>query len=149
MKPPSQRELEEHRVHHIQFRNWCAHCVSGRGQSDHHRKQLRVHEQEVLVISIDYAFLGDQDEEKDVMPSSVMKDRKSGAIKAHMIEEKGVNAFAIKRVGQDLGLLGYKKTVLKSDNEPAIIALKNAIKNEVGIEVIMEEFPVGESEANG
>ena len=56
-KPPSQRELEEHVVTHIPYRNWCKHCVSGRGQSDHHRKQLADRDQEVPVVSIDYAFL--------------------------------------------------------------------------------------------
>ena len=59
-KPPSLKELEEHMSTHLPFRNWCRHCVSGRGQSDQHRKQLEQEEQEVPVISIDYAYLGEE-----------------------------------------------------------------------------------------
>ena len=152
-KPPSQRELEEHMATHLPFRNWCTHCISGRAQSDAHRKQLRNHEEEVPTISIDYAFLGDKDgregAEDKLQPMIVLKDRRSGTIKAHLVEEKGVNAYAIKRVGQDIGLLGYRKFIFKSDNEPAIRALKEAIKNERQEEIIMEESPVGESASNG
>ena len=60
-KPPSQKELEEHWISHLPYRNWCRHCISGRGQNDHHRKQLQKEEQEVPTISIDYAYLGEAD----------------------------------------------------------------------------------------
>ena len=151
-KPPSQRELDEHSVTHIPYRNWCRHCVSGRGQSDHHRKQLDRHEQEVPVVSIDYAFLAEsstKSSQEHLQPVIVLKDRKSGTVKAHMVEEKGVNVFAVKRLVQDVALLGYKRIVFKSDNEPAILALKHAVKNECPIEIVMEESPVGESASNG
>ena len=38
---------------------------------------------------------------------------------------------------------------MKSDNEPAIVALKQAVKAERPEEIIMEESPVGESASNG
>ena len=79
----------------------------------------------------------------------VLKDRKSGTIKAHLVEEKGTNPYAIKRIGQDIALLGYKKIIFKSDNEPALVALKQAVKAERPEEIIMEESPVGESASNG
>ena len=56
-----------------------------------------------------------------------------------MLKKKGANAYAIKRVGQDIGLLGYKKIIFKSDNEPALLALKQAVKAERSEEIIMEE----------
>ena len=59
-KPASQRELEEHMATHIPYRSWCKHCISGRGQNDHHRHQLSGEEQEIPTISIDYAFLGER-----------------------------------------------------------------------------------------
>ena len=46
-------------------------------------------------------------------------------------------------------MLGYNKIILKSNNEPAIVALKQAIKTERSEEIIMEESPVGESASNG
>ena len=148
-KPPSQRELDEHMATHIPFRTWCKHCISGRGQSDHHRKQLDKGDQEIPTISIDYAFMNSKEADEASQPIIVLKDRRSGTIKAHLVEEKGVNAYAIKRIGQDIGLLGYKRIILKSDNEPAIIALKDAIKQERSEEIIKEESPVGESASNG
>ena len=108
-KPASLKEFEEHMTSHIPYRSWCKHCISGRGQSDHHRHQLGGGDQEVPTISLDYAFLGESGGESDkLQPMLVLKDRKSGTIRAHMVEEKGANAYAIKRVGQDIGLLGYK-----------------------------------------
>ena len=151
-KPPSQKELDEHSVTHIPYRNWCRHCVSGRGQSDHHKKQLARHEQEMPVVSVDYAYLAESSakgSQERMQPVIVLKDRKAGTVKAHMVEEKGINAFAVKRIGQDLALLGYKRIVFKSDNEPAILALKQAVKNESAVEIVMEESPVGESASNG
>ena len=144
-RPSSAKKLEEHMVTHIPFRNWCAHCVAGRGHSGHHQRQLRDVEQEVPTISIDYAFMNAKTAVEAKQPIIVLKDRKSGTIKAHVVEEKGVNAYAIKRIGQDIGLLGYNRIILKSDNEPAIMALKAAIKAERPEEIIMEESPVGES----
>ena len=92
-KPPSQRELEEHMATHLPFRNWFRHCISGRAQNDARRRQLRAQEQEVPTISIDYAFLGDKESADSgvdkLQPMFVMKDRRSGTIKAHLVEEKG------------------------------------------------------------
>ena len=39
--------------------------------------------------------------------------------------------------------------VFKSDGEAAIKALKEAVKSELGIEVVVEESPVGDHAANG
>ena len=35
------------------------------------------------------------------------------------------------------------------DNEPAILALKEAVRRETNVELIMEEAPVGDHQANG
>lgn len=68
---------------------------------------------------------------------------------AHVVPKKGKEAFAIKVLAKDISLLGYPKVILKSDGEPAIVALKDAVKLEVGIEVIKEESPAGDHQANG
>ena len=33
---PTQREREEHEATHMPFRDWCAHCMMGRGRTHHH-----------------------------------------------------------------------------------------------------------------
>eukprot|EP00969_Alexandrium_andersonii_P062176 2739497-Alexandrium_andersonii.AAC.1 len=51
----------------------------------------------------------------------------------------------------EIAYLGHRKVVLKSDQEPSIMALKEAVQRECGtsVEVTMEESPVGERESNG
>eukprot|EP00969_Alexandrium_andersonii_P191942 8477251-Alexandrium_andersonii.AAC.1 len=51
----------------------------------------------------------------------------------------------------EIAYLGHRKVVLKSDQEPSIMALKEAARRECGtsVEATMEESPVGESESNG
>ena len=45
--------------------------------------------------------------------------------------------------------MGYKKIILRSDQEPAIIDLKNKLKKVIKIEMIQEETPVGDSQSGG
>ena len=49
----------------------------------------------------------------------------------------------------DLHRLGYTRLVLKSDGEPAILALKAEVKKKANIDIITEEPAVGESQSNG
>ncbi len=45
--------------------------------------------------------------------------------------------------------LGCKRVIARSDNEPAILALKEAARRECDVEVVPEEVPVGDHQANG
>ena len=45
--------------------------------------------------------------------------------------------------------LEYKKAILRSDNEPALLALKEAVRREIEVELIKAEVPVGDHQANG
>ena len=45
--------------------------------------------------------------------------------------------------------LGYKKVIVRSDQEPAIVKLKSAVKRDMAQEVICEESPVGEAQSLG
>ena len=68
-----------------------------------------------------------------------------------MGKEKGVDSFAVKKLAKILTRIGYRRDVIQSDQEPAIIALKEAGKREVDFEVELafEESPVGEHQSNG
>ena len=51
---------------------------------------------------------------------------------------------------ENLVQLGYKKILLKSDQEPALLALLREVKTASGIDVVIpENSPVGESQSNG
>ena len=60
------------------------------------------------------------------MPVLVMIDQESGMTLSSVAPKKGANAYAILRLCNDLSLLGHAKLVLRSDNEPAILSLKEA-----------------------
>ena len=148
---PTQKEIDEHIVSHLPFRAWCRHCVKGKAKGLPHRiKKERVEEQ-VPLVSIDYMFMHDKQKEGEErgMPILVMKDRKTRVVRARVVPQKGRNAYAIKILAGMIVSLGYKKILLKSDQEPAVLALKEAVKNELGIEVIDEESPEYDSQANG
>ena len=150
-KEPTDKEVEEHYMHHSEFRQWCPHCVKGKAVSYGSKSRRKDEEGGLPMISIDYMFMADgqtKDEEKG-MPLLVMKDKRSKTIWARVVPAKGVNAYAVKQVAKRITLLGYKRILFKSDGEPAIKALKEAVKNEMGIEIVMEESPVGDHAANG
>lgn len=55
---PSQAEVDAHELTHLPFRNWCRHCMRGRGEEMPHirgtDKVSDLHE-----FSLDYCFPGD------------------------------------------------------------------------------------------
>ncbi len=45
--------------------------------------------------------------------------------------------------------LGHKRICLKSDNEPAVLALKEAVRRESEWEIVSEEAPVKDNQSSG
>jgi glutaredoxin len=146
---PSKEDVDSHMVTHIPYRSWCDHCVRGRAVNDHHPKK-KSEESSVPVISIDYAYFGETSEERkerkekekngeDVkrgdMPFVVVKDRKSKKMWAYIVREKGVNPYAVKKLAKILSGTGYRRVIIKSDQEPAVMSLKEAVKRELDLEV--------------
>ena len=41
-KLPTEKEVEEHNLTHLPYRNWCPHCVAGKGKAASHFKKVRV-----------------------------------------------------------------------------------------------------------
>ena len=138
---PTAEEIAEHELTHIPFRDWCIHCMKGRGQSNQHRsqdskdKEKEQKEGATTTFSMDYMFLTVENEVitkeeaekievgKISFPILVGKDRLSGAIVAHKVEAKGRgNGYIVKRIIADLEELGYggTKILLKNDQENAI-----------------------------
>ena len=86
------------------------------------------------------------------MPTLVMKDGESKTVGANVVPEKGANKYAIKKLTQELIMLGYNRITLKSDDENSIKALKRAVNTELahfGVETMMEESHPGEHQSNG
>ncbi len=150
---PSEKQVEEHYAsNHVPYRSWCKACVMGKGVNSAHFRTDKEEEQAVSTVSIDYAFMTHDDvkeSEAGYMPILVMLDRNTGKVNANVVPAKGVNPYAVMRTAQNVKLLGYDKIVFKCDQEPAIVALRDAVKRELQMAVVPEESPVGESQSNG
>ncbi len=55
---------------------------------------------------------------------------------AHIVKEKGAETYSVRRLVQEIRRLGYPKIILKSDQEPAIRALKEAVMGFGVIEIV-------------
>ena len=122
---PTEEEVQEHNVCHIPFRAWCPHCVKGKAMNDPHMRD-REEVGEFPTVSIDYCFLhiGEGEEMERLssevtrtnagMPIVVTTDDKTGLIFADVVPRKGNDPYAIKRVGQNVRLLGYSKVLILS-----------------------------------
>ena len=89
----------------------------------------------------------EKDEEKG-MPTIVMKDDKT-MVMAKVVPNKGVQEYAVEVTRRFMEQLEYSKAIMKSDNAPAILGLKEAVRREASMEIVMEEAPVGDHQANG
>ena len=156
-KAPNQEEVDNRMLTHIPFRDWCAHCVRGRADNVHHRKSEK-DDQQAPTISIDYMWMagegrgGEEVEGKDKgNPIMVIYDRKSKWRAGIVIHRKGNEPYSIKRAGEEIRKLGYRKIIIKTDQESSIMALKQAVIRELQqeVEVLSEESPVGEHQSNG
>ena len=78
-----------------------------------------------------------------------MKDTKTGYLAASVVPRKGECGYAAKTLTGFLDFVGYKKVILKSVQEEAILTLKKLVKREWSGEMTFEESAVAESQSNG
>ena len=104
---PSRKLVEEHELTHIPYRSWCVHCRRARGIAAPHRSSEEEtkegKEGAISSWSMDYTFLTEDFElltrtkaeeyaYKDNVKDTVLvsTDRKTGGIKAHLVQCKGL-----------------------------------------------------------
>ena len=147
---PGKKEVEEHNLDHGVFRMWCPQCVKGRAESYGHVRKVQI-EGDVPTIGLDYMYMHSEQEKEEEkgMPIVLAKDSKTKMIMARVVPGKGVDSYAVETVKKMVERLGHKKIIMKSDNAPAILALKEAVRRESDVEIVMEEVPAGDHQANG
>ena len=82
--------MAEHEVlGHVQYREWCRHCVAARGigQQRRSREQRERQDDRLPGVACDYCFMGQNNGK--VKPTLVIKDSKTQAIAATFVEAKG------------------------------------------------------------
>ena len=60
---PTRREREEHDITHLPYRSWCRTCVEAKGKEDPHKKVSEIQPEELPIVSMDYAFMSQEDQE--------------------------------------------------------------------------------------
>jgi hypothetical protein len=152
---PSAAEIETHEcAGHVPYRSWCRACVAGRGRSDAHHDGGPA---DVPVVGLDYGYLEKREdcpEGESPSPILVVKDSLTKAIFGEVLPCKGIgHPYCARTLVRIVANLGHPQVVLKSDDEPAIVALKRQAALELraahGITVIVEESPAGDSQSNG
>ena len=77
----------------------------------------------------------------------VYVDDTSGAVFGHIVPAKGtdnpMSPVVIAQIAQDLDSLGYKRIILRGDQEPALGALMTMVKQAWSGEVVPELAPQG------
>jgi len=160
---PTRSEIEEHEMTHLPFRNWCRHCVMGRGVERGHFRTER-DQDAVPEVHVDYCFpcgagtkprnLREKaSEAAGSMTVLVMRDRDTRMTAAAVVPRKGTTGdFAAKRAAAFCAEIGYSgiPIIVKSDQEPAMKAVVEEIARwRAPAKTIMEQSPVGSSQSNG
>ena len=147
---PSPKEVEEHNLTHVPYRNWCPHCIRGRGKDLDHRKAVE-EDRKLREFSFDYCFPGD--EKGFRLTVLVGKERVTGMAMASVVPTKGTSGqFAVMKILEFVKECGGAEAeiVLKTDQEPAIEALMEDVIKTRGKEItLLERSPVGSSGSNG
>ena len=121
--------------------------MAGRGQKSGHKKQKR-DGGELPRFAMDYGFLGD--EGQPTASLLVMRELKTGMMLGIIVEKKGVGApWVEQRIANFINGFGHKKLLVRSDNEPSILALRKKVAELVEGQVIPEDAIKGESQTNG
>ena len=148
---PTAAERAAHASTHLPYRSWCDECVAGRRDNPAH-KPIDCQENSVHEVMMDYCFLRRGDE-TELVTVLVLKERQSRAIQAWVVPNKSTildQGAAAERASEGIRRFGFReKVIIKTDNEPAILALRDLIMAKLQISVLEEEPQPHESQSNG
>ena len=155
---PSAEAVALHYTTHLPYRSWCPVCVRAKAIEDAHRRGANEPDEEdeggVPEVAIDYnaldEFLDVVEEANSKLKTLVLKDDPSGSMFQHKIDVKGAgDEWLMKRICKDLEELGRRDTILKSDGEPAIVAVQSKIQSMRSGRTFPKNPPAYNPESNG
>ena len=145
VETPSKSQIEEHEAqNHAVYRNWCETCIRARSTGLVHRKRTPEEKaDDGPTAHCDFFFL-------QSAPFLALRMMHSGRYQAVPLLDKGNSDYTQKAVMRFLRESGHKRLVFKSDNEPSLVAIKNAVASRLpDVEIIQKNSPVGDHQANG
>eukprot|EP00973_Karenia_brevis_P047090 6536357-Karenia_brevis.AAC.1 len=119
-------------TNHLPYRKWCAHCVRGKKKNPGHKKvKEKGSVRGVPIISFDYMYMTSKDSDGS-NPIIVIKDHHQGGVWSMMALRKGGRStYAAARIAKIINDAGYKKCILKCDQEPAVKELQRETRKEL------------------
>jgi hypothetical protein len=143
VRSPSDKEVKEHDISHLPYRNWCKHCVCGKGVE---RSSTSAGHQPGCIpcVCADYMFMGEKDTSGTTL-ILVVKDDDTKSYFPNVVPEKGVNAFVVEQVTKDIDLMGHTEILFKTDNEPSIVAVQHQVKANRPHKTVLENSVKGKS----
>ena len=149
-RKPTQKEVDEHDLFHLPYRNWCAICIKAKGKELDHRKGIE-EPRGLSEYSFDYYFPGDEFGFKLTVLGG--KERATGMQFATTVPTKGASGkFASDKAVEFMEELGdsASKIIVKNDQEPSIkYLIKDVVDSRPEGQTILEESPVKSSGSNG
>ena len=108
---------------------------------------------ECPVANMVSCYLGQEGDPKTI-PVLVVWDSQSKSTYSHATLVKGIlsheySLHTIQAVVEDLNDLGYKRSILKTGQEPAARVLQRRVKETWTGKVAVQNSPVGSSQSNG
>ena len=128
-KNPTRREKQEHEASgHVFYRSWCDAWVDGRCVGGQHRIELLEEEEREnnnSDCSFRFRFL-DTGKRRHV-PILICRDSRYRQTGATCCERKSPTAYSISFLVGFIKDLGFRRIILKCDNEPSTKALQDAV----------------------
>ena len=135
---PSAEAIEKHKVTHLPYRSWCPVCVKAKGKEDAHRRKKTTKDKmdqnnRLPKISMDYQELKSRakkgpSEDDEVVKIIVGIDEATGCKMSYRVKSKGAqDTWIVKRLVTEIEELGRRDIILKTDGEPAMVAMQKAI----------------------
>lgn len=139
-KMPTEAEKEEHSRTHCPYRSWCPHCVRPRARNHLHKKCVEddpLEDVRAPRAHLGYFSMSREDEKASKNPLLVMADERTGSRYARAVGCKGTGEnvsldWLIEDVSSSLKSWGHTggregELIMKSDGEPVLVALKDAV----------------------
>ena len=125
---PAATDREEHTGSgRAVFRAWCREWCIGRGRMHQHRAGGR--ETTIPAIANDHGYLNERDDllqEAAGAPILVSKCNRDRWIGAAIAPTKDADEYAVAELENDVICSRFTEVLIRSDNEPAILALKES-----------------------
>ena len=147
---PNQKDVEEHNLTHLPYRNWCPVCVRSKGKEMGHRTATDK-ERIISEYCFDYCFPGDEFGFKLTVLAG--QERLGGMKFATAVPTKGASGkFATDKCLDFIEDCGDSngRIIIKNDQEPSMqFVIDDLIAERKEGGTIIEESPVKGSGSNG